>query len=157
MFADRVEINSPGALPNNLTVESMASRQATRNQTLASMLGRMPVGKILGSGGRQFFMERRGDGVPTILRETRGLSGKEPRYRLVDDADLFLTIPAAPTAPTPATAVIRASEAGAPVPGVELLVLFPNETRDGGSPSPSCRVRNCSSPTARGPNCSSGS
>lgn len=128
MFADRIEINSPGALPNNLTVESMASRQATRNQTLASMLGRMRVGKILGSGGRQFFMERRGDGVPTILRETRGLSGKEPRYRLVDDADLFLTIPAAPTTPTPATAVIRASEAGAPLPGIDLLVLFPNET-----------------------------
>lgn len=128
MFSDRIEINSPGALPNNLTVESMATRQATRNQTLASMLGRMPVGKILGSGGRQFFMERRGDGVPTILRETRGLSGKEPRYRLVDDADLFLTIPAAPTAPTPATAVIRASEAGTPLPGIDLLVLFPNET-----------------------------
>ncbi len=128
MFSDRIEINSPGALPNNLTVESMASRQATRNQTLASMLGRMPVGKILGSGGRQFFMERRGDGVPTILRETRGLSGKEPRYRLVDDADLFLTIPAAPTAPTPATAVIRASEAGTPLTGIDLLVLFPNET-----------------------------
>lgn len=128
MFADRVEINSPGALPNNLTVESMASRQATRNQTLASMLGRMPVGKILGSGGRQFFMERRGDGVPTILRETRGLSGREPLYRLVDDADLFLTIPAAPTAPAPATAVIRASEAGAPLSGIDLLVLFPNET-----------------------------
>ncbi len=128
MFSDRIEINSPGALPNNLTVESMATRQATRNQTLASMLGRMPVGKILCSGGRQFFMERRGDGVPTILRETRGLSGKEPRYRLVDDADLFLTIPAAPTAPTPATAVIRASEAGTPLPGIDLLVLFPNET-----------------------------
>ena len=133
MFSDRIEINSPGALPNNLTVESMASRQATRNQTLASMLGRMPVGKILGSGGRQFFMERRGDGVPTILRETRGLSGKEPRYRLVDDADLFLTIPAAPTVPTPATAVIRTSESGAPLPGIDVLVLFPNKTWKAGT------------------------
>ncbi|WP_420635887.1 ATP-binding protein [Candidatus Palauibacter sp.] len=128
MFADRIEINSPGALPNNLTVESMASRQATRNQTLASMLGRIPAGKILGSGGRQFFMERRGDGVPTIMRETRRLSGEEPLYRVVDDADLFLTIPAAPTTPTPATALIRAHEAGAPLPGIDLLVLFPNET-----------------------------
>ncbi len=128
MFADRIEINSPGALLNNLTVESMASRQATRNQTLASMLGRIPVGKILGSGGRQFFMERRGDGVPTILRETLRLSGKEPRYRLVDDAHLFLTIPAAPTTPTPATALIRVGAAGAPVGDVDLLILLPNET-----------------------------
>ena len=37
MFADRLEINSPGALPNNLTIDSMDVRQSTRNEALASI------------------------------------------------------------------------------------------------------------------------
>lgn len=128
MFADRLEINSPGSLPNNLTIDSMDVRQSTRNEALASMLGRISVGDIQGSGERQFFMERRGDGVPTILRETRDLSGKNSEYRLIDNSDLVLTIPAADTEPTPATAGILTHHKGSPLSGVELLVLFPNKT-----------------------------
>ncbi len=128
MFADSLEINSPGDLPNNLTLDSMELRQSTRNEALASALGRIPVRNIRGSGDRLFFMERRGDGVPTILRETRALSGKSPEYRLIDDADLFLTIPAAVTEATLANAVISARHEGTPLPGVELLALFPNKT-----------------------------
>ncbi len=128
MFADHLEINSPGGLPNNLTIDSMAVRQSTRNEALASILGRIPVGEVRGSGDRQFFMERRGDGVPTIFRETEALSGKAPEYQLIDDSDLFLTIPAAPTDATPATTVITCRHCGIPVPGVELLALFPNKT-----------------------------
>lgn len=128
MFADRIEINSPGGLPNNLTIDSMDVRQSTRNEALASMLGRIPVEDIHGSGERQFFMERRGDGVPTIFRETEALSGKSPQYRLIDDSDLFLTIPAAETEPTPATTGILAHYSGSPLSEVELLVLFPNKT-----------------------------
>ena len=48
MFDDRLEIQSPGSLPNNLTVESMASRQSTRNEALTSVLARMPVGGTRG-------------------------------------------------------------------------------------------------------------
>ena len=129
MFVDRLEINSPGSLPNNLTIDSMDVRQSTRNEALASMLGRISVGDIQGSGERQFFMERRGDGVPTILRETRDLSGQNPEYQLIDDSDLVLTIPAADTDPTPATAGILTHRSGSPLSGVELLVLFPNKTR----------------------------
>ncbi len=44
MFTDRLEINSPGGLPNNLTIESMEVRQSTRNEVLTFMLGRMSVG-----------------------------------------------------------------------------------------------------------------
>ena len=33
------------------------------------------VAEIPGSAHRRFFMERRGDGVPTIIRETRGFPG----------------------------------------------------------------------------------
>ena len=128
MFTDRVELNSPGGLPSNLTIDSMDVRQSTRNEALASIFGRIPVGAVRGSGNRQFFMERRGDGVPTIFRETEALSGKSPEYRLIDDSDLFLTISAAATDATPATTVIMCHHCGIPVPGVELLTLFPNNT-----------------------------
>jgi predicted HTH transcriptional regulator len=128
MFADRVEINSPGGLPNNLTIDSMDVRQSTRNEALASIFGRISVGQIRGSGDRQFFMERRGDGVPTIFRETESLSGKLPVYQLIDDSDLFLTIPAAATDATPASTIIMCHHRGLPVLGVELLALFPNKT-----------------------------
>ena len=128
IFADRLEINSPGNLPNNLTIDSMAVRQSTRNESLTSMLGRMSVGNIRGSEDRQFFMERRGDGVPIIFRETKALSGESPRYQLIDGSYLILTFPAANTNFTPATTHIRAHHGGNPLSGVELLVLFPNKT-----------------------------
>ncbi|RKU26899.1 transcriptional regulator [Candidatus Poribacteria bacterium] len=100
MFTNRIEINSPGNLPNNLTIDSMEVRQSTRNDALTSMLGRIPVESIRGSGDRQFFMERRGDGVPIIFRETKALSGESPQYELIDGSDLILRIPAAPTEAT---------------------------------------------------------
>ena len=128
MFAERIEINSPGGLPNNLTLDSMGLRQSTRNETIASALGRIPVRNVRGAGDRQFFMERRGDGVPTIRRETQALSGKLPEYRLIDDAELSLKIPAAATEATPTNAVIFARHNSMPLPGVEVLVLFPNKT-----------------------------
>ena len=128
MFAERVEINSPGGLPNNQTINSMADRQSTRNEGLASVLGRMPVAGIRGSGDRQYFMERRGDGVPVIFRETEALSGKIPEYQLIDNSELSLAIPAADTNPTPANAAIVCRHHGGPLPGVNLLTLFPNTT-----------------------------
>ena len=102
----------------------MDVRQSTRNEALASMLGRMSVGNIHGSDDRQFFMERRGDGVPIIFRETKALSGESPQYQLIDGSDLVLTIPAADTDPTPETAGILARHSGTSLPGVELLVLI---------------------------------
>ncbi|MXZ47828.1 MAG: hypothetical protein F4Z13_01025 [Candidatus Dadabacteria bacterium] len=128
MFEDRLEILSPGALPNNLTVDSMDIRQSTRNEILASVLGRMPVGGARGSGERQFFMERRGDGVPIIRRETRELCGKHPEYRLIDGSDLCLTIPAASLEAEAASPVITVRHSGRPLPGTSVLVLFPNKT-----------------------------
>jgi len=38
------------------------------------------------------MMERRGDGVPIILKESYGLSGKYPEYTLTDDSELRLII-----------------------------------------------------------------
>ena len=92
MFDDRFELYSPGALPNTVTVENLALRQATRNELLTTLLARCPVADRADEVGRRFFMEKRGDGVPIILRESRELSRREPVYRLIDDVELLLTI-----------------------------------------------------------------
>ena len=49
IFSDRLELCSPGSLPNNLTIESMGERQSTRNEALTSVLGRMDAGSIEGA------------------------------------------------------------------------------------------------------------
>ncbi len=97
MFDDRLEIYSPGALPNTVTVESIALRQATRNELITSLLAESPVAETIGDVGRGFYMEKRGDGVPIILNESKILSGKVPVYQLIDDSELLLTIYAAGT------------------------------------------------------------
>ena len=106
MFEDRIELSSPGSLPNNLTVEGMGERQSTRNEVLTSALGSMSVGGIKGAGGRRLFMERRGHGVPIIRHETQELCGKLPEFRLIDGSELYLTIPAASPESSAANTVI---------------------------------------------------
>ena len=131
MFDNRLEIYSPGGLPGNLTIEGMPDRQSTRNEALVSVFTRMqirtlPVRKLMEP--RQFLMEQRGDGVRIILRETQELSGKLPKYQLVDDSELCLVIPAASVETSPASVVISAHCDSRPLFGVNILVLFPNHT-----------------------------
>ena len=127
MFEDRLELCSPGSLPNSLTVESMGARQSTRNEVLTSVLSRMNV--IGNEGvGRQFFMERRGDGVRIIERETQELCGVLPVFRIEDESELCLTIQAALLDPTPASPVISVRCGGEPLADVDVLALFPNKT-----------------------------
>lgn len=92
MFDDRLEVYSPGPLPNTVTIDSIALRQATRNELITSLLAETPVAEKVGNAGRGFYMEKRGDGVPIILHDSEKLSGKKPVYRLIDDAELLLTI-----------------------------------------------------------------
>ncbi len=92
MFDDRMEIYSPGALPNTVTVDSLALRQATRNELITSLLAETPVADAPRNGGRGFYMEKRGDGVPIILGESEKLAKRKPEYRLIDDSELLLTI-----------------------------------------------------------------
>ena len=92
MFDDRLEIYSPGTLPNTVTIESLPLRQSTRNELLTTLLAKSPVKQGGEDVGRRFLMERRGDGVPIIMKESKKLSGKLPSYRLIDDSELLLTI-----------------------------------------------------------------
>lgn len=95
LFDDRLELYSPGPLPNTVTIESLPLRQSTRNELITTLLARCPVEDPAGEIGRRYLMEKRGDGVPIIMEESRRLSGRDPVYRLIDDAELLLTIWAA--------------------------------------------------------------
>ena len=91
LYSDRIEISSPGALPNTLTVESMAFRVFTRNQRLVQFLSRKrssTTGKV--------FLESRGEGVQNILRLSEAHSGMIPQYDVYGD-ELLLTIWALPS------------------------------------------------------------
>ncbi|MEZ5477576.1 MAG: ATP-binding protein [Thiolinea sp.] len=91
MFADRLEIHSPGALPNTLSLESMSRLSVPRNEILASLFSRYyPVDEA--ELGKSYLMDRRGFGVEMILRESEKISGKLPKYESVSDLELSLTI-----------------------------------------------------------------
>jgi ATP-dependent DNA helicase RecG len=92
MFDDRLELYSPGALPNTLTIESIELRQSTRNELISGLLTELPTDEKNARVGRKSYMERRGDGVRIIFRESESLSGRRPTYLLIDDAELLLTI-----------------------------------------------------------------
>lgn len=95
MFADRLELSSPGALANTLTVERLRYGQATRNELLARLLSEITVEDNVGRQvARRYFLERRGEGVGIILDESTALSGKAPVYEQIDET-LHLTIFAA--------------------------------------------------------------
>jgi len=97
MFADRLEIYSPGTIPNSMTVESLLYRQASRNETLTSLLAKCPVPYdiLWVNTDRRTLMDKRGEGVRIILENSERLSGKRPEYRLIDDSELLLTLFAA--------------------------------------------------------------
>jgi len=95
LFDDRLELYSPGMLPNTMTPESLPYRQAARNEALTSLLARCPVGDSALTPYRSHIMDKRGEGVPIILKRSEQLSGKRPEYRLSDDSELMLTIFAA--------------------------------------------------------------
>lgn len=84
VYRDRVEIASPGPLPNNMTVEKMKSGQRSpRNPLLVDIL-------------RDYgYVDARGMGVRRkIMPEMRALTGVEPEYRASDDeVRLILPLP----------------------------------------------------------------
>lgn len=68
VFTDRVDITSPGVLPNHMTEATVLAGAAprARNQLIVHFL--------LASG----FMERRGRGFPIMRKEMRAFNGTEP-------------------------------------------------------------------------------
>ena len=96
MFADRLELYSPGAIPNTMTVESLPYRQAARNEAITSLLAKCSVPETdRADTGRSAMMDKRGEGVQLIISRTEQLSGQTPVFRLIDESELLLTIPGA--------------------------------------------------------------
>lgn len=91
IFGDRLELRVPGGLANGLDADSLHLVQSCRNELLVSLLARCPVPPGA-DVGRKRLMDRRGDGVPVIRRESRELSGRLPEYALVGDVELQLVI-----------------------------------------------------------------
>lgn len=79
VFTDRVEVTSPGALPNHLSVDALrqGGRIRSRNEQMANFL--------LARG----FMERRGRGYPLMRKAMREFNGTEPELREDRDARFF--------------------------------------------------------------------
>ncbi len=132
IFDDRLELYSPGALPNTLPIEAMRSRQATRNETLASNLRMLVVGDIAGAGDQQYFLEQRGEGVPIIYEQTRELTGRDPEYKLNGVAELWLTIPSANPPVAGIEGEVSVFVSGRPLAGAKVVALYPNKTWMGG-------------------------
>ncbi len=86
LFNNRLELYSPGDLPNTITLESLPYRQFTRNQLLVSFLSKIKSEKT----GR-YYIEERGEGVKRILTLSEEHSGRKPEYQLLEN-ELLLTI-----------------------------------------------------------------
>ena len=131
IFEDRLELYSPGGLCNSMTTDDLRSSQFTRNELLASRLGQCPVGEVPGAGGRQYFIQRRGEGIGVIEDETFALSGRKPIFELIGERELKLVLPAAsPPLPDGIAARVRIlhDETGEPLQGIHLLLIYPNRT-----------------------------
>ncbi len=83
MFDDRLELASPGRLPNTITIESLyvGAIPYRRNQILVGFL-KDYVNPIT----MRAFMESRGEGVLLIIRESEKNSGRKPLYEEVGEA-----------------------------------------------------------------------
>lgn len=73
MFRDRLEIYSPGGLPNTLTIESIKLKQFARNQTIMSYL----------AGYR--YTEQRGEGIIKMIDAMLGASLPEPVFQEIEN------------------------------------------------------------------------
>jgi predicted HTH transcriptional regulator len=101
IFADRLELYSPGTIPNTMTVDSLAYRQSARNEVLCSLLAKCAVPESASwlRTNRHTLMDKRGEGVRIILDNSQDLSGRPAKYRVLD-SELLLTITAAQPAIT---------------------------------------------------------
>ena len=78
--------NTPGGLPNGITVDAMPYGTFTRNQLLVSFLSRMRSART-----GQHYLESRGEGVRKILEGGEAHSGRRPEYELFGN-ELRLTV-----------------------------------------------------------------
>ncbi|TVM03205.1 MAG: hypothetical protein CV087_06450 [Candidatus Brocadia sp. WS118] len=69
LFADRLEIQSPGGLYGNVTEETLEVEQSTRNRTLVRLMEDMHL------------IENRGSGINTMIEAMRSANLEPPRFQ----------------------------------------------------------------------------
>lgn len=131
MFDDRMEVYSPGGLCNSMKIDDLRTSQFTRNELLASRLGQCPVGDVPGAGGREYFIQRRGEGIPVIEDETFALAGRKPVFELIGERELKVSLPAA-SPPLPdgiaARITVLHDDTSEPLQDIHVLIVYPNKT-----------------------------
>ena len=97
LFSDRLELYSPGLIPDTVAVEDLAYLQSARNEIITSLLAKCPVppDEEWLTTDRRTMMYKRGEGVYIIMNNSERLSGRLPEYRLIGESELMLTIWAA--------------------------------------------------------------
>jgi len=75
LFSDRIEVRSPGRLPNSITLDNIKlGVHAERNRAIATLLTQLG------------YMSAIGTGVPRlIVRLSRQLAGREPEFALIGE------------------------------------------------------------------------
>ena len=64
MFDDRLEITSPGRLPNNITVENICDFRYSRNPIICRVLCAFEIVKELNEGVKRIYLEMQSMGLP---------------------------------------------------------------------------------------------
>lgn len=94
MFADRLELYSPGEIPATWQPEDLLYLQASRNKIVSSLLAKCPVPvNIPGlATTRNMLMGRCGNGMQIIVDNSLKASGKRPKSEMIGRAELHVTI-----------------------------------------------------------------
>jgi len=94
LFADRLELYSPGEIPNTLESENLRHIQSSRNEVLSSLLAKCPVptGVRWLTTDRKTLMDKRGEGMRIIVENSLELSGKYPEYGMIGTSEFRVTI-----------------------------------------------------------------
>jgi len=94
LFADRLELYSPGALANTMDLDALPYRQSARNEALTSLLAKCTIPRDMEwlQTKRGTLMDRRGEGVGVILSESERLSGRRPKFEIYGESELVLTV-----------------------------------------------------------------
>ncbi len=94
LFADRLELYSPGEIPGTSDPEKLLYTQFSRNEVVSSLLARCPVPVDVSwlVTDRRTLMDRRGEGMRIIVENSFEVSGRRPEYGMAGASEFLVTI-----------------------------------------------------------------
>lgn len=94
LFSNRIELYSPGELPNTLEPGDLLHMQSSRNEVVSSMLAKCPVPSNIPGlvTERNTLMDKRGEGIRIIVDNSLELSGRRPEFGVIGSAEFRVTI-----------------------------------------------------------------